>query len=237
MNCKVALMLLLASLASCSGPSWVQNPIASEPRQYRVGLEHHVKGGETVELGYDHPQTLEATELEFLLIELEYSEPRLVGKDKVRVAFQPYEAARLAPALAEVLAKADPDSRIWFTSYNKGDGGSVVGERRETAGVLFLDPAGVLNIAFGHINEVPAFDDELQSTRPTQAYHDPAENTSSTTPLIPRDWYSIKISADGTERQLWAVVKLNELREARGVTVEPSEKPEATVEESAEQAG
>ena len=222
MNTRAALSLLLILFASCYGPAWIQTPVETSP-DFRIGLERHQRKGEPVALGYDHPRALDVGEIEFLLNGLRYSDPRLIGGGKSKRVFHDYEVVRLAPALVLVLAGADPDSRVWFTSYNLGDGSSIFRETHTTDGVLFIDPAGVLNLAFSRIDEVPAFDENEIATMPTQAYTDPVLNTRSTTPLIAQDWCSLKVSADGEQHQLWAVVELDALREAflRGAEVPP----------------
>jgi hypothetical protein len=147
----VLLIIGTAFIFACSTTKWVRTPIVKD-RYFTITLEQHQVEGNIISQKYEHPYEIELPDLEKLLRDLTYIEKAgLISQEKETMVFQEIEIERLAPALADTLAKADNSQRIRFTSYNRGKA-LIFSVSRETEGVIFIEPAGRLNIAFCFIN-------------------------------------------------------------------------------------
>ncbi len=156
------------------GARWERTPIVDNAEIY-VSLERRVHGeqdGSPVGGRYDHPFAADADRLARFFSELRYKEaPRFYGEAQNLPVFQPIEIRRLAPALAAALAKANPDQRVRFVSYNRG-GGLIFKKMRRTGGLFFIDSQSRLNLAFGYINH-EIMDEELLGAGEDKPFTDP----------------------------------------------------------------
>jgi hypothetical protein len=152
-----------------------------------------------IKQNYDHPYDIDLPALEKFLIELMYTEQvGLFNKGAETPVFQPVEIERIAPALVEAMAKASPDQRIFFTSYNRGKA-LLFETTRKTEGIIFIEPNDKLNIAFGLIN----FDVEPNDTNEmadSLSRIEPLTLQSSGTPLVPSLSYAKHYTLENGEQ-------------------------------------
>ena len=154
---RIAVLLIIcaAFTSACTSTKWVRTTVA-EQYTFNVTLEQQQEKGIFIQQKYAHPYEIDISDLEKLMGDLKYIEKSgLMRKEKLGPVFQPVEIDRLAPVLALTLAKADTNQRIRFTSFNQGDF-LIFSVSRKTEGVIFIGPAGRLNIAFNFINYIIA---------------------------------------------------------------------------------
>ncbi len=210
---KQILIGILAGAAITSGCAarWVNTPVLNE-KNTRVFLESRQKGAETVAQHFHHPLQMDANTLARILSHMAYIEKigmveKAFKSETPQPVFQPDEIARLAPAIAEALAKANPNQRVRFQSLNRG-GGLIFASRRITEGVVFADAPDQLNIAFNIINH------ELSADAPDEIpdeyqFNEPTEVTSPWTSLASLPPYArFHPAPDGTPSQMWMVADL-----------------------------
>jgi len=224
---RIAVLFILSAAltAACTSAQWVRTTVA-KGYEFNVTLEQREEKGEVTPQGYDHPHKVEASDLATLLEGLNYGEKRgLTGSEEQSRVFQTVEIDRLAPALAEALAKADAGQRIRFTSFNQGKT-LIFSVPRKTEGVIFIEPAGRLNVAFNFIN-AKRQPSEATAIAPTYASVDPLKiKTAETTLLATAPYAQLHTFADGEQAPMWVDVDLEKLqkspRAAAAPVVEPS---------------
>lgn len=236
----MTLLLLAGSLlflsTSCGSARWVRTPVLESARA-TVHLEHQRTRSGITPQGYDHPWTVPLGDMEKLLRELTYEErDALIISKETNPVFQAGEIAALAPVLTDALAKATPDQRVGFVSFNKG-GGLIFKNTRRTEGILFVSPKGRCNLAFGLINheETPYDgDDWLQNRTET----DPLRIHYADTVLNPQTPYTRPaVLKTGKPAPMWVVVDLALLHEAALATPTPPPAPPAAQAPSPPQPG
>jgi hypothetical protein len=141
--------------------------------------------------------------------------------EKPGPVFQAAEIERLAPVLAETLAKADAGRRIRFISFNQGKTW-ILSYPRKTEGVLFVEPSGRLNIAFNLINS-RLQTSEISAIDPIYSSADPLKIKESDAPLSSLPPYAQlhKFQA-GEQAPMWVVADLEKLKESVGTAPPPT---------------
>ena len=217
---RFAVLMFLGAvfLSACSAGRWVRTPVLEE-RQFSISLEHRIEDGRIVEQNYDHPYKVDLPSLEKLLTDLLYiEESGLFKSEAENPVFQNMEIDRLAPVLANAMANATPNQRIFFTSFNRGQG-LLFKTTRKTEGVIFLEPENKINIAFTLINfEVEPNDVNELTDNLTRI--DPLKIKSSETTLIPALSYAKHHTLEsGKPYPMWIVADLDKLQAS--LTAEP----------------
>jgi len=146
----IAVLFGLTAFTACA-PRWVRTPVIDQ-KEIVISLEHKIANKQVVKQRFDHPFKIDQQKLKTLLTQLKYiDKPIVFKKSEEKQVFQETEIERLAPAMAEALAKADPDQRVRFVSHNRG-GGLLFTRQRQTSGVAFVQPENRLNLAFSDVN-------------------------------------------------------------------------------------
>jgi len=217
---------MLLFVTACGTARWVRTPVLEGSRT-TVNLEHRVEKKEIVSQQYDHPFQIPLQDMNKLLSDLTYQEKGvLMGGDKKHPVFQTIEIATLAPALTDTLAKATPDQRIQFISFNKG-GGLLFKNTRKTEGILFVTPKDRINLAFNMINADAMDADSLDSPQ-IYTNSDPLKIKYADTTIIPAAPYSKSGQlATGKPAPMWVVADAAKLAEAVASEPKPAPAPVA----------
>jgi len=222
------LILCLISVAMIGGCStrWVQSPVVDQENMM-VSLEHHVVKGKITQKQFNHPYDIDPRDLTIFFTQLAYlDEPALYGDPVQKPVFQKEEIDRLAPALTDALAKAEPHQRVRFISYNRG-GGLFFKKDRKTRGVLFVEEGNRLNLAFSYVN-YEIRERELQRFSPAEETLNPLEIKDSDTPIVAPDYAAHKRLADGGKYPMWIRADMDNIsRSAAAVTASESRAPSA----------
>ena len=210
----VFLLIISAAFTSaCTSTKWVRTTVA-EQYTFNVTLEQQQEKGIVIQQKYAHPYEIDISDLEKLMGDLKYIEKSgLMRTEKQSPVFQAVEIDRLAPVLALTLAKADASQRIRFTSFNQGDF-LIFSVSRKTEGVIFIEPAGRLNIAFNYINSnrQPS---ETTAINPNYSSVDPLKiKTSDTTVSATAPFAELHKFETGKQAPMWVVADLEKLKES-----------------------
>ena len=218
------IITIAAFLSGCGTARWVRTPLLEGSRT-TINLEHRVEKGQILAQQYDHPYRMALQDMEKLLGDLTYRERAvLIDGQKQIPVFQAEEVAALAPALTDALAKATPDQRIQFTSFNKG-GGLLFKNTRKTEGVLFVAPKDRINLAFNMIN-ADAVDADSEDSPRIYTNYDPLKIKSADTDLVPDSLYAeTRMLENGKPAPMWVVVDAAKLTEAVAAAPKPAPAP------------
>jgi len=200
-------------LSACGTARWVRTPVLKQ-KNIIITLEQRQEKGKIIQQKFDHPYAINLPEFEKLLKDLTYIEQAgLIRKEKKSPVFQGVEIDRLAPAIADTLAKADASQRIRFTSFNRGKA-LIFSVSRETGGVIFIDSNGCLNIAFDFINS-EINPNEASNLPPSFSQVDPLKIQHSDTTIIATSPYAeLQQFENGEPAPMWIVADLEKLKEA-----------------------
>ena len=212
-NLSVLLIISAVFLSACTSSDWVRTTVAKE-YDFIVTLEQQPKEGNTALQKYEHPYQTDLASLGKLMGDLRYSEEAgLMSSEKQSPVFQAVEIDRLAPVLADALAKADASQRIRFTSFNQGKA-LLFTVSRKTEGVIFIESGGRLNLAFNSINsdrhpsETTAFYANISKV-------DPLKIKTSDTPISSIAPYAeLHKFETGKQAPMWVVANLEKMKEA-----------------------
>jgi hypothetical protein len=123
--------------------------------------------------------------------------------------------------LADSLAKAGPSQRIRFISFNQGKTW-IFSTPRKTEGVIFVEPAGRLNIAFNFIN-AKRESTETSAIDAVYSSRDPLDMKISDTPLSATAPYEeLHEYKSGEKAPMWIVADLEKLKEAARMEPAPA---------------
>jgi hypothetical protein len=209
------MMLLLLTAAGCTTDSWVREEKFNNDN-LEVYLEHRLKENAVVSQGFEHPFSMSVDDIAAILSSLLYWDSTFLGKKVKEPVFNADEVASLAPALAGALGEAGPDERVAFISQNWG-GGAIFSNRRITRGAAFVEPGGILNLAFIEINEEFTPTDYSQMGR-ERTEKEPTAVTRSGRPLVAFPWLSLR-PVEGTDEvhPLWGVINTGSIKEALAI--------------------
>jgi hypothetical protein len=210
---RLAVLLILGAtiLSACAGGKWTRTPVAKQ-NYFVVTLEQNEGKAATDQPPYKHPYMIELADLEKLMGSLTYTDQAgLTDKEKQRPVFQAVEIDRLAPVLAESLAKADASQRIRFASFNQ-DKGLIFSDSRKTEGVIFVDSAGRLNFAFDFIN-ADRHPSETTAIYYTFSSVNPLKIETSKTILAPTAPYAeLHQFENGRQAPTWVAIDLQKAK-------------------------
>jgi hypothetical protein len=207
----VLLIISVAFLCACNSNKWIRKTVAKQ-NKFIATLEQHQVEDEIVHKKYNHPIKIDLADFKRLMKDLRYIEQAgFIGEDKENAIFQTVEIDRLAPVLADALAKADDSQRIRFTSFNQGKA-FIFSVSRETEGVMFVEPDGRLNIAFHLINSEI---DPIESSPPNPGISrvDPLKIKSSDMTIIPTRYTELFTFETGKQAPMWIFANLDTLKE------------------------
>jgi len=219
---RIAALLIISVsfLSACTSTEWVQSTVDKQYK-YIVTLEQQQKKGVTAQQKYEHPYEIDLADLEKLMGGLTYiGKDGLMNKKKQSPVFQAVEIDRLAPVLADTLAKANASQRIRFLSFNQGKA-LVFSAPRKTAGVVFVESDGRLNIAFNFINSERK-PSETTAFYPSYSMVNPLKIRTSDT-LISSATSSVELHEfeTGKRAPMWVVADLEKLTESISTTTVP----------------
>ena len=219
---RTAILLIISAafLSACTSTEWVQSTVEKQYK-YIVTLEQQQEKGIIVQQKYEHPYEIKLADLEKLMGGLISTEKGgLMKKKKQSPVFQEVEIDRLAPVLADTLAKADTSQRIRFISFNQGKA-LLFSTPRKTAGVVFVESDGRLNIAFNFINS-ERNPSETTAFYPVHSMVDPLKIRTSDT-HISSATYSVELHEfeTGKRAPMWVVADLEKLTESISTTTVP----------------
>jgi len=219
---RIAVLFILGAvfLSACSSARWVRTPIVKQ-NKFIVTLEQRQEDEKIIDQKYEHPFKIDLTNLEKLMGDLTYIEKvGLINTEKQNPVFQAVEIERLAPVLADTLAKADNSQRIRFTSFNQGKA-LIFSVSRETEGVMFIESGNRLNIAFNFINS-ELDPNEVTSYPRNFSRADPLKiKTSDTTIIATAPYAELYTFETGEQLPIWVVTDLDKLREAASASPGP----------------
>lgn len=219
---RIAFLFIISAafFSACTNTKWVRTTVA-ERYDFNVTLEQQQEKGTVIQKKFAHPYEIDLSDLEKLMGDLKYIEKSgLMRTEKQSPVFQAVEIDRLAPVLALTLAKADASQRIRFTSFNQGDL-VIFSVSRKTEGVIFIEPAGRLNIAFNFINynRQPS---ENTAINPSFSSADPLKIKTSETPLSATVPYAeLHKFETGELAPMWVVADLEKLKESNSTATVP----------------
>jgi hypothetical protein len=227
---RIAIILFAGTmlLSACAANRWVKTPILDQ-NNAKVSLEFLQESGQPKAQGFNHPYKIDAIDLERLLLSLKFIEKvgmveKAIKGQKPEPVFQADEAALLAPAISEALAKATPDQRIEFESHNRG-GGLIFSSRRVTEGIVFAESPDRLNIVFNVI-DYELLPDEADEVPDEYKFRDPTSVKESWAVLIPEASYAhLQPLDNGKNSPVWIVVDVNGFKNA------PKEPPAQVVQQ------
>lgn len=219
---RIAVLLLTSAVftSACTSTKWVRTNVA-EQHDFNVALEHYQEKGVVISQNFDHPYEIEISDLKKLMKDLKYNEESgLMNTEKQTPVFQMVEIDRLAPVLADTLAKADTGQRIRFTSFNQGKTW-IFSTPQKTEGVIFIEPTERLNIAFNFINSKRE-SGEAASIDPIYSSTDPLLIKDSVTTLSAIAPYAeLHKFETGEQAPMWVVADLEKLKKSNSATTAP----------------
>jgi hypothetical protein len=211
LSATAAAVVLASSLSSCRGDHWRQTELLHANAGLAVYREQFVDS-ETgvVAQAYAHPVNVTPEELGVLFTRLRVSEDRLLGDAEEARLLHRVQAAELAAALSDALARVGPDERVRFLSCQDERFLGVFRSLTCSSGVVFASEPGRLEVAFDAIHERP--DAEDGNLRTVRFHRRPTEITESGVRLIvPEGVSRRRDEASGQKLPLWISVELEEL--------------------------
>ena len=202
-----------------------------------VILEHRMEKDRIIAQNYHHPYKINQLTLHKLLTDLMYTEESNFWEKQTEYpVFQKNEVDRIVPALTSALADATPNQRICFTSFNRSKRFlGLFTNKQKTEGVIFIDSASKLNIAFAGINvKIDIENNTTELPNPTRV--DPLKLKSSDTHLLPVSSYATRhTDKNGIQRPMWIMANLEKLQEIVKAEPQPAkQKPEQKPEQKSE---
>ncbi|MEQ8764539.1 MAG: SHOCT domain-containing protein [Planctomycetota bacterium] len=149
---RFAIPLLLLASTGCQSSRWVESASPIDTPVLAVQLERRIVDGAPQEGLFAHPATLDPAAVETRLAELRFRRPRLLHDDRTGSVIPAEQLAPLAKALTGALAAASSSERARFSVGTSAE--SLFEGRRYTRGVAFVEPVGVLNVAFDWVDEL-----------------------------------------------------------------------------------
>lgn len=220
---RIAVLLLLSAtlFSGCASTKLMRTEVATQ-HKFNVSLEQVQKDGATVPLHYAHPHKINPADLKELLSNLNYTEQAgLLNEEKTTPVFQSVEISRLTPAVTDALAKANPNQRVRFISYNL-DKGVLFSKSRKTEGIVFVDSSGRLNLAFNYINQ-DRISSETSAINPQFAIIDPLTIDVSETPLATLPSYvELNRLKNGQQAPMWLTTDFKMLKQASSAEKAPA---------------
>jgi len=214
------LILVAAVLGACTSTKWVRTAVVKE-YDFAVALEQR-QGNDTVaQQKYEHPRDIDLADLEKLMRDLTYTEKGgMISKSKQSPVFQQVEIDRLAPVLADSLAKADASQQVRFISFNQGQA-VLFSTSQKTEGVVFVESGGRLNLAFNYINanRIPSETSAIYSNY--SAVNPLKIEDSDTTLSASAPYAELRTLDTGKQAPMWVVADLGKLKEASRAVAAP----------------
>ena len=192
-------------LSGCGGPHWKRTQTVATGEALVVELEQRVEEGVPIELGYAHPASVDGRVIETFFRSTQYRVPTFFKKPKQHPSVAPEIAAELGDSIAVALRETGSSERVRFRTFNTEKSALFLPSTSVTQGVVFVQPAGTLNIAFDLIASIP----DPEDPDPTPDWGDPTRWASSTVRVVPPAGVSFYRDGEGREHELWLTFALD----------------------------
>jgi hypothetical protein len=189
--------VVLAVAGGCAPGEWKRSEtILSEPGLV-VQIEEFAAREGAAGIGFSHPATVPASDLEGLLRATAYSRKADGHGARVMPLFPRDRTGEIAQAISEGFRAASSSERVRFSITFKGEesGPWFVPDEHRTRGTAFVRPEGTLNIAFDIVDEVV---DQRRG-----AGKDPTDRSGSRVRLVLPEDARHHVTAAGERRPLW----------------------------------
>ncbi len=198
------LVLITATFAAgCTSPSgWTLTEHIPTPSPVRVQLEQR-ETPDPAEPPYAHP----AAGLDVALADY-FLNTTYERRGKRRPAVHADRAPILARAIADALAMAGPSTRVRFSVDNPPPSLGVFNPGGTTRGVVFVRPAGTLNIVCDVVDDAIEFEDDT--------WADPVDVALSRGRIVPPPGSRRHVARAGEPTEFWIEMAV----EARPVAVD-----------------
>jgi len=199
LRCSLPLLLLVSS--GCTFGRWERERSVEASSRVVVELESWTGEDGEMTSGFAHPVDLEPEVMLGLLQRLKYKPSR--RSDDLVAVFAEVPIGLFARALSNALSLAGPTQRVRFAVLNP-DRVLFLPTSNLTRGVAFVEPAGVLNLAFDLID---SGDDELEYGE----WANPVFRSRSDAVLVLPPEVRHYVEPDGNERRTWVTMDLAEV--------------------------
>jgi hypothetical protein len=188
-----ALLVLfpVLTIVGCSTTGWSKSAAIKYTKHMMVEIERRVDGNNSGNPGYAHPASVSEEKVRRFFETLTYE-----GEGERKVAVRKNSTGVLARAIVTGLARSDPSSRVRFSVDNPGDKDLVVFNPTTTRGVAFVEPAGVLNVAFQVVDYLYGFKDDPLWLDPTRGPDVPEK-------LVLPESAQFHVAKDGKVNTMW----------------------------------
>ncbi len=207
---SLSIMLLLATFLACASQGWNRSGTVLQTTNVVVELEQYTKKGVPNELNA-HPAEIDEERLIIALGEIGHRSVSLFGEGKAKPALGKESLNVLAKAVGEGLVRAQASERIRFEVRSASSLLFLHIGNTVTNGVVFVSPAGVLNIAFDEIR-VPADTEGMDADG--DSWGDPTRSSNSGGRLELPDYARLGRDQDGKAVSLWAAMDIDKIRRA-----------------------
>ncbi len=215
----VLISLLLSFSIGCTVTSWKrtstvvdQSKLVVETEQlysYDSPTDGIFTDAMPVDSSFFHPAELNPETLTLFLSGIRYEIPSFLAD----MTYEPVFEQKIVPALAlgvvKGLKRSGPGERIRFWVRNIRHKYGFVPQGRITRGVVFVQPEGILNIAFDLIDADP--EEVHEESIYSVDWEDPTAHIASHEVLQLPEPASVFFDAEGERRPLWVVIPLEKL--------------------------
>lgn len=213
MLARIPLVLWFAPMiAGCTTKNWCRSEAIKYTKFVSVEIERLADGGNPADPGYAHPARVPEDKVRRLFETLTYERE---GKRKVTVRSDGTDV--LARAIVTGLARCDATSRVRFNVQNPGEKEFILSNPTTTRGVVFVKPAGVLNVAFQAVDHLYDFHDDADWLDPTRG-PDVPEN------LVLPESARFHVAKDGSVNTMWFTYPVGDTAPASPAAA-PAESP------------
>lgn len=207
MDRRISVLLILSPLVwGCSTTYWKKTDVVAEDARIVAELEQWTFEGEPRDAGFSHPATVAPKVLSAFFSRLKYENPRFLQSPSREPVVMPEGVETLAQVLADGLRQCGPAQRVRFQVKNAHLRLGLIPMGRKTRGVVFVKPAGTLNVALDIV------DDEADPESREEVYFlgwgDPTRRTLSTYDLILPEGARLHRSPEGRTHALWVMVPI-----------------------------
>ncbi len=217
-------------LSGCLGPTWREESSVVNNGRLDVEVEQWTFEGQAQGRDYAHPADVDSRKIESVLKDLHrVSKTTRSGVDPI---LKPEYASDLARAISLGLRKATPSSRVRFSVHNPDTVLWVLPSSTTTRGVAFVQPEGVLNLAFDVIDETLEVDEEH--------WGDPERRTIRRSRIALPGYARYHQLPEGGEKTMWVEMDLSSIpiqrKEKKKAPVKAPPEPEPEVAQPTDRA-
>ncbi len=215
------LAALAALLCGCFGTSWRKSVGVLKDMNTEVELERMFEAGVPKDAGFAQPADIPTEHLAAFVTLLTYAQPKLIGETEYVPLVAAPHVAKLSVAIAEGLARAGPAERVRFAVVNTHFQLGFLPKPRTTRGVAFVEPQGMLNLAFDLVNETTETD--MPGEHYLDDWGDPTRRTITRVTLRLPEHAALYRDDEGDEHPLWVAVPVEALAGSMPPAAPPAE--------------